>query len=41
MVRMLGGNLDELFTLIGMGIFVMGVGAATAVKWTDWGTGIQ
>jgi len=33
MIRMLEGNLSSLFILIGLGMFVLGVGAAAAVHW--------
>ena len=36
MVRFVGGNADSLFVFISLGMLALGLGAAAAVKWTDW-----
>jgi hypothetical protein len=35
-IRYMGGSLNFLFALIGLGMFVLGVGAAAAVKFRAW-----
>ncbi len=36
MVRFVGGNPASVFIFISLGMLALGLGAAAAVKWTDW-----